>query len=78
MTRRELLGVAPGAALTALKAADAPFERIDGRFHLHRSSPVIVAGQEKTAVSAAATISCRNRRRPRQRPHTITTLINIF
>jgi predicted TIM-barrel fold metal-dependent hydrolase len=58
MTRREWLALAPGAALTALKAADAPFERIDGHFHLHRSSPVIVAGMEKTAWRALSICVC--------------------
>ena len=58
MTRRKWLRAASGAALTGLKAADAPFERIDGHFHLHRSSPVIVVGMEKTGWSALSICVC--------------------
>ncbi len=58
MTRRELFGVAPGVALSLLKAAETPFERIDGHFHLHRSSPVIVEGLKTTGWKALSICVC--------------------
>lgn len=52
MTRRELLGLLPAAAVVPAPAAEAPFDRIDTHLHVHRSVPRIVEGMEKSGWRA--------------------------
>ncbi len=48
MTRRQLLASLPAAAaLSRLRAAEAPFERIDTHTHIHRIVPELFAALEK-------------------------------
>src|SRR5690242_19902186 len=45
MTRRDLLKLAPAAAV--LRGADVSYERIDTHNHIHRRAPALVAAMEK-------------------------------
>jgi len=48
MTRRQLLACIPAAAaLRSLRAAEAPFERIDTHTHIHRAVPELFTALEK-------------------------------